>query len=79
MNLQNILLEPGLGHYKIYMAKSCLKLLWEVVLCDLAKMVGYSSIKAQVACLNSTDHHKSLQILTILFYGTTYELLVYNV
>ena len=74
--LQNILLQPGLGHYEINMTKSCFKLLWDVVLCELAKMLGFNSIKAQVACRNATNHHKSWQMLTVLFYGTTDELLV---
>ena len=58
------------------MTNSCFELLWDVVLADLANMLGYKSIKAQVACRNANDHHKSWQILTILFYNTVDDLIV---
>ena len=41
--LHHILLQPGLGHYEINMTKSCFKPLWDVVLADLANMLGYKS------------------------------------
>ena len=74
--LQHILLQPGLGHYEINMVKALFKLLWEVALSDLAQLMGYKSIKAQVACQNATDHHKSWQILHILLYATADELVL---
>ena len=74
-NLQHILLQPGLGHYEINMVKACFKLLWEVALSDLALLMGYKSIKAQVACKSASDHHKSWQLLQIFLYGTADELI----
>ena len=75
-SLQNILLHPGLGHYEINMTKSCFKLLWDVVLSEVPKSLGCKSIKAQVSCKNTNDHHKSWQIPTVLLYGTCDTLLV---
>ena len=59
MNLQNILLKPELGQYENNKTNSCFKLLGDVVLCDLGKMVESNSIKSQVACQNASDHQKS--------------------
>ena len=75
-SLQHILLEPGLGHYEINMVKALFKLLWEVALSDLANLMGYKSIKAQVHCQNASDHHKSWQILQIFLYATADELIL---
>ena len=72
--LQHILLQPG--HYEINMVKALFKLLWEVALSDLAQLMGYKSIKAQVACHNATDHHKSWQILHTFLYATANELVL---
>ena len=63
----NILLLPGLGHVEINATKAIFKLLWRVVLKDLAVMLGWKSIKALTACEKCTNHHKSWQILQILF------------
>ncbi|XP_071138418.1 uncharacterized protein [Mytilus edulis] len=68
----NILLLPGPGHYEINMVKALFKLLWDVGLLDLAKMLGFVSIKALQAC---QDHHKSWQILQIFMFATAQELL----
>ena len=38
--------------------------------------MGYKSIKAQVACQNATDHHKSWQIFHIFLYATADELVL---
>ena len=64
-NLQHILLQPGLGHFEINMTKACFRLLWDVALSELGKMLGFNSIKAQSACKSANDHHKAWQMLTI--------------
>ena len=71
----NILLLPGLGHMEINLTKAMFKLLWKVVLKDLAVMLGWKSIKALTACEKCTDHHKAWQILQILFSAGTRSLL----
>ena len=55
--------------------KACFKLIWDIALSDLALLMGYKSLKAQVACKNASDHHKSWQILKIFLYGTADELI----
>ena len=67
----NILLFPGLGHVEINVTKAILNLLWRIVLKDLAVMLGWKSIKALTACEKCTNHHKSWQILQILFSAGT--------
>ena len=67
----NILLIPGMGHMEINITKGIFKLLWKVMLKDLAIMLGWKSIKALTACENCTDHHKAWQILQILFSACT--------
>ena len=66
--------QPGLGHYEINMARSCFKLLWIVVLKDMAVMLGFTSPKALSACKNAYDHHKAWQMLSIFLSGTSREL-----
>ena len=72
----NILLIPGLGHYEINYTKAIFKLLWTVILIELAKLLGFRSIKALVSCEAATNHHKSWQIIQIFFKATARELLV---
>ena len=74
--LQNILLMPGLGHYEINMVRCVFKILWNVVIKDLAEMLGFRSVRALSSCLNCTDHHKAWQIFLILLFGTLDEILV---
>ena len=75
-NLQNLLLVPGLGHYEINLVKCAFKLMWDPVLEDLAKMLGFKSLKALTCCQKCTDHHKAWQILQITFFGTMDEILL---
>ena len=72
----NFLLIPGLGHYEINYTKAMFLLLWTVILVDLAKLLGFRSIKALVACEAATNHHKSWQILQIFLKGASRELLL---
>ena len=75
-DLQNVFLVPGLGHYEINMTRCAFKLLWDVVLEDLAKMLGFKSPPALESCHKCSDHHKSWQILMILLFGTSDELIL---
>ncbi|XP_061171013.1 uncharacterized protein LOC133201813 [Saccostrea echinata] len=74
-HLQDILLQPGLGHVEINMSKAVIKLLWQVIGVDLAKLLGYRSPKALQSCLDANDHHKAMQFIEILLFGTGDELL----
>ena len=47
-----------------------------MALSELAKLLHYNTIRAQVACKNANDHHKAWQMLEIFLYGTADELLV---
>ena len=70
-----VLLLPGLGHMEINLTKAMFKLLWKVVIKDLALMLGWRSIKALTSCETCTDHHKAWQMLQILFSAGTKALL----
>ena len=74
--LQDIYLIPGLGHFEINMAKSCFKLLWDVILSDIANVMGYKSTKALTACKKCTDHHKAWQLLSITMTAVSKELMM---
>lgn len=67
---------PGLGHYEINMVRGCFKLLWHVCLEELGKMLGFKSIKAQLACQKAFDHHKSWQIMEMFMFTTCDELIL---
>ncbi|XP_062603684.1 uncharacterized protein LOC134265484 [Saccostrea cucullata] len=71
----NIVMIPGLGHYEINMTKALFRLLWDIALVDLAKLLGFQSPKAQASCKSANDHHKSWQILTIFMEAMSSELL----
>ncbi|XP_062577384.1 uncharacterized protein LOC134239238 [Saccostrea cucullata] len=74
-DLQDLLILPGLGHFEINMCKALIKLVWQALGVDLAKLLGYRSPKALQACLDGNDHHKAMQFLEILLLGTGDELL----
>ncbi|XP_076087738.1 uncharacterized protein LOC143058159 [Mytilus galloprovincialis] len=82
----NLMMLPVLGHYEINMSKALMKLLWDVIIIDLAKMLGFKSIKALQACqvlqecvllfsFSFSDHHKTWQILQIFMFAMAQELL----
>ncbi|XP_052075429.1 uncharacterized protein LOC127712863 [Mytilus californianus] len=72
----NIVMIPGLGHYEINMVKVLIKLLWDIAVFDLAKMLGFHSPKALQSFQNAGDHHKSWQSLMIFMHSMAQELLV---
>jgi hypothetical protein len=57
------------------MTRCIFKLAWEVLLVDMAKMLGFRSARALVYCKAASNHHKAWQMIQIL-YGTTDEMLV---
>lgn len=56
-----ILLIPGPGHCEINYIKVIFKSLWTIILIDLAKLLGYRSVKALASCESVSSHHKSWQ------------------
>jgi hypothetical protein len=68
--LQDLLIVPGLGHYEINMGRGLFKLLFDVILIDLAKMLNFKSAKALSSFKNAFDHHKLWQAFCIFFFGT---------
>lgn len=55
--------------------KACFKLLWDVGLEDLAKLLGYRTARALLCSQMCTDHHKAWMTLTIFLHGTMDEIL----
>lgn len=47
-----------------------IKLVWEILGEDLAKLLGYKSHKGLQSCLERNDHHKAVQFCEILLFGT---------
>ena len=74
-DLQDILLVPGHGHMEMTAVKALFKLLWDVCLQDIAKMLGFSTPRALVCCKACTDHHKAWMILNIFLQSTMDEIL----
>jgi hypothetical protein len=54
--LQNIFLQPGHEHYEMNMTRACFKVLWNVILVDISKMLGFRSVNALTACQRAYDH-----------------------
>lgn len=49
------------------MTKAIFRLLWDVILIDLAKFLGFNSPKAQASFMSATGKHK-----IVLFYKNEY-------
>ena len=77
-NYKHFLLRPGLGHFEINMVECIFKLLRVVLLKFVAKLLGFRSERAlsYVYCKTASDHHKSWEILQIVFQALSKELLV---
>ena len=73
---KHIILRPGLGHFEINMVKCIFKLLWIVLLSSVAKLLGFRSERALSYCKTASDHHKSWEILQIVFKAVSKELLI---
>ncbi|KAJ8300729.1 hypothetical protein KUTeg_022248 [Tegillarca granosa] len=71
-----VVLRPGLGHYEMNMCKSFIKLNWDCFMSGLAKVMGFRNDNAQKAAKNCNDHHKSMSLLQIAFFGCLDQLLV---
>lgn len=66
----------NLFHYLYYFylnsiyRTALIKLVWEVLGEDLAKLLGYKSHKGLQSCLERNDHHKAVQFCEILLFCT---------
>ncbi|KAJ8017459.1 hypothetical protein HOLleu_45119 [Holothuria leucospilota] len=68
-------LKIGYGHYEMNMLRSFFSLNWDVMVKDLAFAMGFRTENAQRYAKNGSDHHKSWELLCILYEGTLDELL----
>ncbi|XP_063971571.1 uncharacterized protein LOC135159708 [Lytechinus pictus] len=71
-----VLLRIGHGHVEMNMVRSFFALNWDVCLKDLAKTMGFCSDNAQKYAKAGSDHHKSWEILQIMYYGSLQELVL---
>ena len=69
-------LRIGYGHMEMNMVRSFFGLNWEIFIKDLALAMGFRSEIAQKYALKGSDHHKSWELLNILYHGTMSELLL---
>lgn len=53
----------GHGHFEINMTKALFKLLWELCLVDLAKMLGFKSPKALASCQSAHAINKYAHVV----------------
>lgn len=66
----------GLLHFEMNVARSFLKLNWDVFVSDIAYSVGFESKKAQEYCKKGSNHHKTWDLIQIMYIGLTQELLL---
>ena len=66
----------GLLHLEMNAARSFLNLNWDVFVGYLAYSIGFESPKAQAYCKRGSDHHKTWDLIQIMYIGLTQELLV---
>jgi rubrerythrin len=72
----DLLMRPGPGHIEMNMARCALKFCWEPLFCQIAKMLGFRTQKAQDVVKNGIDHHRSMQIVRIVLQALSLELVV---
>lgn len=70
-----VLLRIGKLHVEMNMAKSLVKVNWEVFFAEMAKEMGFLSESAQKFVLKCSDHHKTMSLIEIAHIGTWSELL----
>lgn len=71
-----LLLRPGLGHIELNMAKKLLRFTWIPFMKDLSLKFGFRTPKAQEVFKKGTDHHRSREVLEIVLFALSKELLV---
>lgn len=71
----SLLLRLGKGHVELNMARTLLDYLWQPIGSDVAKHLGFRSMRALEVVKKGIDHHRSLQILQIILEGLVLELL----
>ena len=67
---------PGLLHIEMNGCKAFFELNWEVFLKSVCTLLGFSSLKALDYAKRCSDHHKSWELLQILYIAVADELLV---
>ena len=70
------LFRPGPGHIELNMARLLLEFLWDPVCKDVAKRLGFKTPRALDVVKRGVDHHRSRQILGIVFEALWHELVV---
>ncbi|KAJ8022554.1 hypothetical protein HOLleu_37485 [Holothuria leucospilota] len=69
-------LRIGYGHYEMNMVRSFIELNWDIMVKDLAYCMGFCTENAQKYAKKASDHHKSWELLCILYEGSVEELLL---
>lgn len=71
-----VVLRIGPLHVEMNMVKTFFALNWDVIVCDLAKEMGFTSDAALKYAKSATNHHHAMTIVEILQKGLWSELLV---
>ena len=71
-----VVLMPGLLHIEMNISKPFFSLNWSIVLCEVVKLLAFKSEKSLMYARNCSDHHKTWQILEIMYIAIADELLV---
>ena len=71
-----IVLVPGQLHIEMNSCKAFFGLNWNIFVCDIAKVLGFKSEKALAYAQRCSDHHKTWQIIELMYTGIADELLV---
>ena len=66
----------GLLHLEMNAARAFISINWDIFVSRLAYVVGFESPKAQLYCKKGSDHHKTWNLLEIMYYSLTEELLI---
>ena len=70
------MLTPGILHIEMNSCKAFLGLNWEVFVCEVVKLLGFKSDRAISFAKKCSDHHKTWQILEIMYLAIADELFV---
>lgn len=71
MRFSHVLLVPGYGHVEINAVRALFKLGWAPLLEDVAKLLGFVSPKSLLYCRRASNHHKSWELLKVIWYYRT--------
>ena len=71
-----VVLRIGPLHVEMNMVKTFFALNWDIMVCELAKELGFTSDSAMKYAKSATNHHHAMTILEILQKGLWSELLL---